>query len=586
MALTNSQIQQVYLAITGRPAEGNAVTWASSANSVADLANAVIDLRKNSDFTSNEQFVNHLYQYLLNDTAPDAEGVAYWTGLLKGSKAEDGTEIPAISKAELIEQFINAVMAQNQTDHKYTLLNKTQIAVEFGDDVASFVGGKQAENYLKDVIFSHVDKNTSYADIEEYATNFKGQYVNVANVTVQQGAEEATEGSETNATNYNATLDLAGDGDIQINGATDYKDTLNLKVTGDTENQTLTDSNLGNIGQVANLNIDMNNAKAAATVISTNTISGLANLTIKGSSVDEVTINSTMNSVDTGASNDKIIVTEKVTTLQAGAGDDTIDLSGLTKAFKGMTINGGAGKDTVIVGANVENVTFQGVELLSGNGTFQSTQLSGKSYELDGNQTVKAPNGVDLSKLKVAEGGTVKFAVNGVKGSKTVTLIKGDDNNANPTEDTIKLAAGATKVNVKNIATGDKVDLSVAAGVSDASGAGTSSAIEDATDTLTTKVAVRLNLDGKTATGVKLDVGGQTIDSLKAAGITKVSASTADALLFVTNTGDNTQKTGIYEIIGNGANTNIDGATLKLLAVVDADATLTWQVDASALTLV
>ena len=67
MALTNQQVQAAYLAITGRPAEGSAVTWASASFAdVASLVSSIIDIRKGGDFSNNkETFVENLYQNLL-----------------------------------------------------------------------------------------------------------------------------------------------------------------------------------------------------------------------------------------------------------------------------------------------------------------------------------------------------------------------------------------------------------------------------------------------------------------------------------------------------------------------------------------
>ena len=74
MALTNQQVQQVFLAIAGRPAEGSAVTWGANSLSIAALANAVVDIRKGTDFAnSKETFVENLYQNILG-RASDAEG--------------------------------------------------------------------------------------------------------------------------------------------------------------------------------------------------------------------------------------------------------------------------------------------------------------------------------------------------------------------------------------------------------------------------------------------------------------------------------------------------------------------------------
>ena len=101
MALTNQQVQQVFLAITGRPAEGSAVAWGANSLSVAALANAVVDIRKGADFTnSKEAFVENLYSQLLGRPS-DAEGKEFWLKALN-----DGA-----SYGDVLSQFINAILA-------------------------------------------------------------------------------------------------------------------------------------------------------------------------------------------------------------------------------------------------------------------------------------------------------------------------------------------------------------------------------------------------------------------------------------------------------------------------------------------
>ncbi|MDD7324379.1 MAG: DUF4214 domain-containing protein, partial [Campylobacter lanienae] len=105
MALTNQQVQQVFLAITGRPAEGQAVAWGANSLSIADLANSVIDIRKGADFANNKDtFIENLYQNLLG-RASDAEGKEFWLKVLN-----DGA-----SYGDVVAQFINAVLVQSQT---------------------------------------------------------------------------------------------------------------------------------------------------------------------------------------------------------------------------------------------------------------------------------------------------------------------------------------------------------------------------------------------------------------------------------------------------------------------------------------
>ena len=556
MALTNQQVQQVFLAIAGRPAEGSAVTWGANSLSIAALANAVVDIRKGADFAnSKETFVENLYQNLLG-RASDAEGKEFWLKALN-----DGA-----SYGDVLAQFINAVLAQSQTADLYTIRNKLNIAEQISAKVATFQGGAAAEAQLKDIM-NNVQENTTLDNIQDDLNTFQGQHSNVTNVTVKQGAEEATKGSEEHATNYTATLDYSKDGEIQIEGSTNYGDTLNLKVKGsdDTDNFTLS-----GVSNVSTINLDLSDAKIKTSDISTDSVSGLKNLTIKGASEDTVTVNTKGVTVDTGAGIDTINV-GIASTIKAGAGNDNIDVSAATDVT--VSVDGGAGTDTVILGNlttdNFKKLSLTSVEILSGKGELSYATLNGKSFKLADDATelsvsAKDKSGINLSSIKMngdVTGG--KIAIKDV--SKGTVKLSATDAGIN---ETIKLGAiGAKdKVIVTNTASGDKMDVSGLAYSSNTfSGAATSAKFE-------TKKG--FNIDLKGVSGAK-SVDGYNFDTLKAhMGSTNFAFSSAaeknEALVFITNTGDSTGKTGIYLVKGGeGSATTVQ--SVQLIATVDQD---------------
>ena len=235
MALTNQQVQQVFLAITGRPAEGQAVTWGANSLSIAALANSVIDIRKGADFTNNKDtFIENLYKNLLG-RASDAEGKEFWLKVLN-----DGA-----SYGDVVAQFINAVLVQNQTADLYTLENKLGIAEQISTQIPSFTG---SEADLVQIM-SNVTADTTIEDLSNDIEEFKGQNVNVANVSVNTKAnnDTPTEGSEEHASVFNATVSIldnkinSDESSLLLNGSTNYKDTLNLTLKSNknaTEKQT------------------------------------------------------------------------------------------------------------------------------------------------------------------------------------------------------------------------------------------------------------------------------------------------------------------------------------------------------------
>ena len=496
MALTNQQVQQVFLAIAGRPAEGSAVAWGANSLSVAALANMVVDIRKGADFTnSKEAFVENLYTQLLGRPS-DTEGKEFWLEALNNGA----------SYGDVLAQFINAVLAQPATADLYTLQNKLSIAEQISAQVANFQGGVAAEAQLKDIM-SNVNNNTTIENIQDDLNTFEGQYSKATSVTVNQGAEEATQGSEENATTYNATLDYSKEGEIAIEGSTNFGDTLNLKVKGTDDTETFT---LSGVSNVATLNLDLSDAKIKSSTITTGDVAGLKNLTIKGTSADDVTVNTKGVTVDTGAGIDKITV-EAASTIKAGAGDDTINVS----AASGVTVSvdGGAGKDTVVLGATAttdfKKLSLTSVEVLSGKGELSYATLNGKSFKLANDTTeltvsAKDKSGINLSSIKMdgdATGGTI--AINDV--SKGTVKLSATDAGI---DETITLAAGAAqqeKITFTNFvggtSTGDQLNISA---LKTAFGAGTATSWTDASGTISGDKAYWASLD-KNASEIKLD---------------------------------------------------------------------------------
>ena len=495
MALTNQQVQQVFLAIAGRPAEGSAVTWGANSLSVAALANAVVDIRKGTDFAnSKETFVENLYQNLLG-RASDAEGKEFWLKALN-----DGA-----SYGDVLAQFINAVLAQPSSADLYTLQNKVSIAEQISAKIANFQGGKDAEAQLKDIM-NNVQENTTLDNIQDDLNTFQGQHSNVTNVTVKQGAEEATTGSEEFATNYTATLDYSKDGEIQIEGSTNYGDTLNLKVKGTADTDKFT---LSGVSNVSTINLDLSDAKIKTSEISTDSVSGLKNLTIKGASEDTVTVNTKGVTVDTGAGKDTINV-EVASTIKAGAGNDTINVSASGTT---ISVDGGAGTDTVNLSgadsaADFKKLSLTSVEILSGKGELSYATLNGKSFKLADATTdiavsAKDKSGINLSSFKMdgdVTGG--KITINDV--SKGTVKLSATDAGI---DETIKLAAGAAqqeKITFTNFvggtSAGDQLNISA---IKTAFGA-TETSWTDASGTISAGKAYWATMDDKNASEIKL----------------------------------------------------------------------------------
>ncbi len=454
MALTNQQVQQAYLAVIGRPAEGDAVTWASvAALDVASLVNLITATRNNTDFNKNNTtFVENLYMNLLGREG-DEEGIKFWSDALAA-----GT-----TYGDLVMKFSSAALST--TEDMYTLQNKLAVAEQISTKIKTFTPGIASEAKLKSMM-SVVDAETSIDDIQEDINSFIGQYVNGKKTTVKPGAQEPTKGSDEYAQTYNATIKLgAEEGGVNIEGSTTYNDTLNLTVKGSAENGTLTGSDIGSISNLYAINLNLRDSRIKESTLNTKDLAGAAEVVIKGKSNDTFTVDSAMTTLDTGDGDDTINVNSNVETLKAGNGNDTIiasnakvttldagngddkitvtkstistlnagngnDIITLGDGAKVSKLNAGNGDDTISVSskANVANATIDGgagtnslkltdgkvdltkttltnISAISGEGKLKAAQLNGIALNLGTeklNAAGESTGTYDAAKLEVA----------------------------------------------------------------------------------------------------------------------------------------------------------------------------------------
>ena len=502
MALTNQQVQQAYLSVLGRPAEGDAVLWGSLATDVPGLINTIITIRNGVDFNKdNTIFVQNLYENLLGRTGDD-EGLSFWVAALNAG----------MNHGELVTSFISSA-AQTLND-LYTIQNKLALAEQISTQIKTIKGGAPAEAKLK-ALMSTVDDQTSINDIQEDINHFIGQFNEAKKVTVKPGADEPTIGSDEHASTYNATVNLNDEKtDLNIEGSTSFDDTLNLTVKGSSSNNTFNSSDIGQLSNLNTINLNLRDSRLTNSNITTSDL-GAQNLKIKGTSADNITVNSQMSLLDTGdggdtlsvnksvesiktgkgndkvtinakvgtldtsAGNDNIKVNAQVNSIDAGSGNDIIDLAAGSKINK---LNAGAGDDIISISqkANIKNAlidggagfnslklydglvdltqtTLSGINALSGEARLKLSQINAQNFILGVERLdnfaeptgvfdtakleIKAEQGsMDLSKLAIAQDSTGhELKILDVKNS----AIKLNDNNLGNSD-----GSDSTKVSV------------------------------------------------------------------------------------------------------------------------------------------
>lgn len=502
MALTNQQVQQAYLSVLGRPAEGDAVLWGSLATDVPGLINTIIFIRNGVDFNKdNTIFVQNLYENLLGRTGDD-EGLSFWVAALNAG----------MNHGELVTSFISSA-AQTLND-LYTIQNKLALAEQISTQIKTIKGGAPAEAKLK-ALMNTIDDKTSINDIQEDINHFIGQFNEAKKVTVKPGADEPTIGSDEHASTYNATVNLNDEKtNLNIEGSTSFDDTLNLTVKGSSSNNTFNSSDIGQLSNLNTINLNLRDSRLTNSNITTSDL-GAQNLKIKGTSADNITVNSQMSLLDTGdggdtlsvnksvesiktgkgndkvtinakvgtldtsAGNDNIKVNAQVNSIDAGSGNDIIDLAAGSKINK---LNAGAGDDIISISqkANIKNAlidggagfnslklydglvdltqtTLSGINALSGEARLKLSQIGAQNFILGVERLdnfaeptgvfdtakleIKAEQGsMDLSKLAIAQDSTGhELKILDVKNS----AIKLNDNNLGNSD-----GSDSTKVSV------------------------------------------------------------------------------------------------------------------------------------------
>lgn len=170
MALTKTQVSELYVAIFNRASEGEGNSyWQQTGMSAAAAADAMLNSADaeayfGDSLDSDQAFIEHIYENTLDKTvADDADGIAYWVGLLESGSSRGevvsglidavanyaNSDDPATAKA--FSQFQNRVAVSNYTaDNLESAPADYESSLRFGDglevdDNVSTVGQAQQQ---------------------------------------------------------------------------------------------------------------------------------------------------------------------------------------------------------------------------------------------------------------------------------------------------------------------------------------------------------------------------------------------------------------------------------------------------------
>lgn len=559
MAVTANQVQNLYLAYFGRPAEQAGLTyWTAQTSATVDQISAAFAQQPEYTATygslTRAQTINTLYQNLFGRAAQSNE-LAYWN---------NSTDV-SVSKLALA--LTNGATGSDRLtlDNKVqfaTLVTTTQGTAGTVDAVKTAfnpqVTGQTAANAG---VAGYVAANTS-ANVT--AAQAAAQYYALANTALQATISPTLTGTgSTQGANVDFKALTAGT--ITLNGANGTNDISLLaanKATTLSLNGTISAADSSAISELAGTKIvDTLNVNVSSTAAST------AAATDKVLTLG-VTGLTALKTIDASASSAGVALgtldaLTSLTSVKTGAGADALSIT--TTAANGwtagstVTVDTGAGNDTVtgVVGVASLNIsTGDGVDVL--------TLTTGNA-----NLTVNAGAGNDLVTLKAvaSTGGTSHVA--------TIDLGAGNDTlkigtaatefanlhtvgtpPANTTDVTTAAALAQDLIKVSNFGAGDKLDLSSVASFQALSATGSAN-VAQASTLLAAATAAAADIGG--AVGANNAVVAHTT-TFQFGGNTYVLGADAEAGL---GAGD-----GLIELTGfQGSFGSTVGATGVLTAV-------------------
>ena len=359
MALTQTQVSQLYVSIFGRASEGEGnIYWQTNQPDMVSTANVMLntDAAKayfGDTLYDDQAFIEFIYENTLGKTyAEDPDGVDYWVAELASGKSK-GEVVTALINAAIAPE--NAGAAQDQFNNRVEVSNYTANAIfDFSGDYDQFTG------YIDGIDDDPASVAAAKAEINDDAPP--------ATYTL---ANDVTSVIEGNAVTFTVTASHASNDDVTLNyqiagvevagGTADPASDLGEVVggitllageTSVTFSLTATDDGLpeGFEGFVVSLLND-----------SFETVATSGNVVIR----DDPGIGLTY-TLTTGL--DDVVGTANNDTIKATVGDDADS----TTFNSGDYIDGGAGDDTLVITAigddmdgamvemdNVENVTVR-----------------------------------------------------------------------------------------------------------------------------------------------------------------------------------------------------------------------------------
>jgi hypothetical protein len=445
MALTKTEVSQLYVSVFGRASEGEGNTYwqaDAAATDMSTTADIMLDTDAAKEYfgdtlNDNQKFIEHIYQNTLGKTATeDPDGVAYWVAQLEAGKSKGTVVAELVSAAQ---DPANAGNAQDQFNNKVSVSDYT------ADTLAKFTTTEAFTGYISGVTHEASTVTDAKTAVDADVPPVAGETFTLTTaadlITGTAGDDQITGYVGTNSA-QGTLMDTFQSVDV-IDGG-DGTDTLS--VSSDTAA-----ANIGaTINNVENLVFTTYKAAGATGNLNMSNVTGLKTLTNKNSIATFQVDNA--KAVDLGVTN----VNNNTTILsftgtQYAAADDaaTLTLNNATNQSK-ITYTGANDIETLnIVTTGAASKVDIGGTAVDGTTKIVATGDQDLSFDdTDGTTAMAALKTLDASALTgtldadLRSGGVVDLAVTGTAGHDKLTV-------ANFTKaDVIDLGEGTDKLTI------------------------------------------------------------------------------------------------------------------------------------------
>jgi sporulation protein YlmC with PRC-barrel domain len=362
MALTQTEVSKLYVAIFNRASEGAGNKYWQDKGTMTEVANGMLATPDaaayfGTSLDTNQAFIEHIYKNTLNKTvADDADGIAYWVGLLDSGMTRGEVVAGLVDAAD---DPANAGDAQDQFNNRVEVSNYTADTVE---DAPTDYGTKLGFSGDLTVTHDSATITTAKSVVDKLAPT---------SLELTTGTDTLN-GSESSDT-FSAEVLTVNDGDI-LDGK-GGADTLNIETASNiTDKFTSSSIETVNLSVLGSFSVDMKNITDVTTLNSNEaagsvTINNIADATmtvgIKGSATNSVDLNYATGAL-TGTS-DTLSVTingANATAITADSGFEAVTLDVTAKSDL-ATLTASGATDLTISGSGELSVADSVIDSFS-----------------------------------------------------------------------------------------------------------------------------------------------------------------------------------------------------------------------------